>query len=430
MNIQKIKPLAENKEVVSELRSVGIKIKDRTFGIKGGKKQLEEDVTEFSSGKTKSSFFDTIMRKITGKNVKVSYYPNSKVKQSEEIIKNGITVKLSKFNTDGSLNYLETFDPKTNRREVIRYINGSERTPEKLVTYGDTVHFCSRAGKNGGWYEERYVPEGGYRMKKLYGTRRYEGEDHQGLQKRRIEYNDGSYRLDLYEIGYTRSPKTTIKYDKAARIKKTTFYDYEHTGRAEKLVTEQYDANGDVIKSLEVKPFSNKDFKLFEKEVDKKSGNITEKEYYEWGDDSWIENPIKRFTIKDKDGNIINEVKYDVKGRVITKYSRPADNTHTSHQANTEIETLKKEWKTGSGKYSVSFLNRLEGIANKLSSKKALTNGELECLAKEFDVTSLELKNLKQDDRLYKNLIQRFHPDKDSSDEVRLVIVQILNNLH
>lgn len=425
MNIGKLQPIIEKKNI-SELKRLGIKVKDKSSDINSRKVLLKEDAVELSSEKLKTGFWSRLIAKFSKKTKKVSYYPNSNIKQSEEIIKDGVTVKLSKFNSNGSLSYLETFDPKTNKREIIKYIG---KRPEHLIKYGDVVHYSSRAGKNGGWFEERYFPEQHKRVKTLEETVRHHGEEHEGVTKKRVDYDNGDYEFHTYEPGYIDSERTSLYYEKAAKTKKSVKYDGR--GAQSELLTEQFDANGNVIKSSKVKPFRDGDFRLFDKYVDSKTGNIIEKEFYPWGLESWVKNPMHRMTVKDKDGNIIKEIKYDINGRVLSEYTCNSGASRTTQYTNNNIniESLKKKWSTGNGHYSTNFLNGLEEILEKLSHNKSLADEEFACLAKEFGVAVKDLHNLKSNNDLYKKLIQKYHPDRDANDEVRHIVLQILNNL-
>ncbi len=306
----------------------------RRFGVKG-RKNLESDCMEKST-LTIKNFWNRFLPKSLQKYSRVTFYPNSKVKQSEEIIQNGIRIKYSEFKPDGVVKLVETFNPKTNRYHKINY---QGNRPEELVKYGDVVHYHSRPGENGGWFEETYEPELHKRTKTLTETLRFSEYSDQKctiVTKRRIDYDNGNYEFHTYAPEYHNTNKTSTYYDKNTRSKTTVTYN-KQWGYRDRLLLENFDENGKVIKAKKLIPYRDGQFNLYEKEVDKLTGNVIEKQYYPREIGNWLKNPIEKVTVKDKDGKIIKEIRYDENGKIISTKNENPQNVKNNNSSSKEV---------------------------------------------------------------------------------------------
>ena len=415
----------------------------KTVGQRAKISEGINDTAEFASkGKTvtKKSFWNRFLPKFLQRTKKIEYYPNSKVKKSEEILQGNVRVKLSKFEPDGRLSYLETFNPKTNRLEIIKY-NGE--IPEKLVKYGDVVHYEYRPSKDGGIFEEKYFPERHLRQREIDNSNALGGGDYKLIDI----HDNGNYTLDIYPHRYGRLEKR-IKYDKISNTKVTQVGDKHNPHWIEFQTTEVRDANNKIVRVSKVRPFSDGHMKIYEMEVDKLTGKSTENWYWDHHstqahNEGWWKmtgNVLRKKVIKDKDGNIIEKFEYDKNGKVTTHFKkeepktggyRGNDKTAGETDSTIKLDKLNKKWNTGIFSYSVEFLNNLETISQKVAQRglKSLSVCEQKIFANEIGISTKQLSELKDNKNLYKELIRKYHPDLEPKDEVRNIITSILNRI-
>ena len=133
---------------------------------------LGEDVASFASKENfieKSPFWNRFLPKSMQKIKRVAYYPNSKVKKAEEIVQNNILLKRTKWDSAGKTSYLETFDPKTNKRVIREYLGGTYNEGGKEIaheiSYGGVIYNKEGFTKTGETFIEKFDPREGVRWK-------------------------------------------------------------------------------------------------------------------------------------------------------------------------------------------------------------------------------------------------------------------------
>lgn len=329
-----------------------------------------EDVASFASKDKfieKSPFWNRFLPKSMRKIKRVAYYPDSKVKKAEEVVQNNILLKRTKWDPAGKTSYIETFDPKTNKRVIREYSGGTYQEGGKEIaheiSYGGVVYDKKGFTELGETYIEKYNSAEDIRWNAVSAS----AEDLH-VKSRKIMYKDGTIVKDEFNPKYSPYMHNVYMSSDESLVKRVKFNPNTNTrtetryGSYRRVLEETVTKDGVVIRHQKYNGEAGDSIMEFDpvkqirvtkskylgwdqlinergylKQVvteDLKAGTKTTRRYYgEFLDDKFAERVVK-------DGK---ELRYSVHGRIGGREWREYERVFDPKTGNTTEKTFFKQ---------------------------------------------------------------------------------------